>query len=92
MNNVSVDYNSSNIPGFFVANENNPKKPGKPVAIRLSIGFSEIEYMLANDWGEPATPKDKGNIAFLGRIVERSLENINPFLNGFTANTGAWSV
>jgi hypothetical protein len=83
MNNVSVDYNASNIPGFFADG-------GKPVAVRLSIGFSEIEYMLSNDWGEPATKG--GNFAFIGRIIERSLENINPFLNGFTANTGAWSV
>jgi hypothetical protein len=44
MNSVSVDYNPSNSPAFF-ADE-------KPVAVRLSIGFSEIEYMLSNDWGE----------------------------------------
>jgi hypothetical protein len=43
MNNVSVDYNPSNSPAFFA--------DGKPVAIRLSIGFSEIEYMLSHDWG-----------------------------------------
>jgi hypothetical protein len=43
MNSVSVDYNPSNSPAFFADN--------KPVAVRLSIGFSEIEYMLSNDWG-----------------------------------------
>jgi hypothetical protein len=83
MNNVSVDYNSSNIPGFFAGSE-------KPVAIRLSIGFSEIEYMLANDWGEPAT--EKGIIEFGGRVIDSALETFNPFFNGFTSNTGAWTA
>jgi hypothetical protein len=83
MNNVSVDYNVSNIPGFFADS-------GKPVAIRLSIGFSEIEYMLANDWGEPAT--ESGNLAFFGRVIERSAGTFTNFITGFTANTGAWEL
>jgi len=43
MNSVDVDYNPSNVPGFF-------KEGDAPVAIRLSIGFDEIEYMLSGDW------------------------------------------
>lgn len=43
MSSVDVDYNPSNVPGFFDDNS--------PVAIRLQITFSEIEYMLAEDWG-----------------------------------------
>lgn len=44
MTNVDVDYNPSNVPGFF--NDEN----SSPVAIRLTINFSEIEYMLSQDW------------------------------------------
>jgi hypothetical protein len=44
MSGVNVDYNPSNVPGFF-ANTHSP------VAIRLSIGFTETEYMLSSDWG-----------------------------------------
>ncbi len=43
MNSVDVDYNPSNVPGFF-------KENNAPVAIRVSIGFDEIEYMLSSDW------------------------------------------
>lgn len=43
MNSVDVDYNPSNVPGFF-------KEGDAPVAIRVSIGFDEIEYMLSEDW------------------------------------------
>ena len=91
MNNVSVDYNVSNIPGFFAGTKN------RPVAVRISIGFSEIEYMLANDWGETAT--DSGEAAFLLRVLGRNLENIiNPVVNLFTLsssstdNTGEWTT
>jgi hypothetical protein len=83
MNNVSVDYNASNIPGFFAGT-------GKPVAIRLSIGFSEIEYMLSNDWGE--TPTTSGNIAYWANVIAATAVNFTPLLNGFTANTAAWEV
>lgn len=44
MNSVNVDYNPSNMPGFF-------KGTNSPVAIRLSISFTETEYMLSSDWG-----------------------------------------
>ena len=83
MNNVSVDYNVSNIPGFFAKN-------GKPVAIKLSIGFSEIEYMISNDWGAPAT--DSGSFEFFGRVVARTAGNFTNLITGFTANTGSWST
>lgn len=43
MNSVDVDYNPSNVPGFFNDGD-------APVAIRVSIGFDEIEYMLSDDW------------------------------------------
>jgi hypothetical protein len=49
MNSVDVDYNPSNVPGFF----NDDKS--SPVAIRLSIGFDEIEYMLSDDWDSGLT-------------------------------------
>jgi len=83
MNNVSVDYNASNIPGFFAGNE-------KPVAVRLSIGFSEIEYMLSNDWGEPAT--ESGILAGIGRVVGAVATTFTPFITGFTANTAGWDL
>jgi hypothetical protein len=83
MNNVSVDYNVSNIPGFFAGT-------GKPVAIRLSIGFSEIEYMLSNDWGEPAT--ESGILAGIARVIGATATTFTPFLTGFTANTGGWET
>jgi len=44
MQSVNVDYNPSNIPGFF-------KGTNSPVAIRLTISFTETEYMLSSDWG-----------------------------------------
>jgi hypothetical protein len=48
MNSVDVDYNPSNVPGFFADGN-------APVAIRLSIGFDEIEYMLSDDWDSGLT-------------------------------------
>lgn len=45
MTNVDVDYNPSNVPGFF-------KDNNAPVAIRVSISFQEIEYMLSDDWSD----------------------------------------
>ena len=48
MNSVDVDYNPSNVPGFF-------KENNAPVAIRVSIGFDEIEYMLSDDWDSGLT-------------------------------------
>jgi hypothetical protein len=83
MNNVSVDYNASNIPGFFAGNE-------KPVAIRLSIGFSEIEYMLSNDWGEPAT--ETGILAGIARVVGATVTTFTPFITGYTANSAGWDL
>lgn len=47
MSNVDVDYNPSNVPGFF--------KNSQPVAIRLTINFTEIEYMLSQDWDSDRT-------------------------------------
>jgi hypothetical protein len=52
MTNVDVDYNPSNVPGFF--NDDN----SSPVAIRVSISFQEIEYMLSDDWDSGL----KGNV------------------------------
>lgn len=45
MSDVDVDYNPSNVPGFF------NDEGSSPVAIRLTINFNEIEYMLSQDWG-----------------------------------------
>ena len=43
MNSVDVDYSPSNAHGFF--------KNNAPVAVKITISLSEIEYMLSNDWG-----------------------------------------
>jgi hypothetical protein len=83
MNNVSVDYNVSNIPGFFAKN-------GKPVAIKLSIGFSEIEYMISNDWGAPET--DTGSFSFLARVIGRTAATLTNNFTGITANNGSWTT
>jgi hypothetical protein len=73
MNNVSVDYNVSNIPGFFAGNK-------KPVSVRLSIGFSEIEYMLSNDWGGPESKSGliKGAIDAATAVVTGTGLALNP--------------
>lgn len=73
MNNVSVDYNASNIPGFFAENK-------KPVAVRLSIGFSEIEYMLSNDWGGPQSESGliAGAIDAATAVVSGTASALNP--------------
>ena len=82
MNNVSVDYNPSNMPGFFAETET-------PVAIRLSIGFSEIEYMLSHDWG--GARRDVGLLRAIADTVADVTKTFNP-LQTFTANTGGWDV
>jgi len=47
MSSVNVLYTPSNTPAFF-------RKTQAPVAVQLTIGFKEIEYLLSEDWGGEA--------------------------------------
>jgi hypothetical protein len=82
MNNVSVDYNPSNMPGFFA-------KTNKPVAIRISIGFSEIEYMLSSDWGS-----NRKGVDLLTAIADTVVNTVGAFnpLTTFSSNTATWTT
>jgi len=80
MNNVSVDYNPSNAPGFF--------KNTMPVAIRISIGFSEIEYMLSSDWGS-----DRKGVNLIQAIGETVADVASAFsIEKFSSNTAGWQL
>jgi len=57
MSNVSVQYNPSNVPAFFVSED--------PVVVRIDIAFKEIEYILSNDWGG-----EVGDIVVVDQIKE----------------------
>lgn len=74
MGSVNVDYNPSNIPGFFADGS-------APVAIRLSIGFSEIEYLLSDDWGTNANRQSENLISAIGTIAGRTAAAFNPLKN-----------
>lgn len=64
MHSVDVDYSPSNAHGFF--------KDNRPVGIKITISFSEIEYMLSSDWEGESGNSDilniVGTLATLGAI------------------------
>ena len=65
MGSVNVDYNPSNVPGFFA-------DTNAPVAIKLSIGFSEIEYLLSDDWGQNSNRRSKNRDAVIDDAISSS--------------------
>jgi hypothetical protein len=67
MNSVDVDYNPSNVPGFF-------KEGDAPVAIRVSIGFDEIEYMLSGDWESTLGGSTAVEDTVIGAVVGAALQ------------------
>ena len=63
MSSVDVDYNPSNVPGFFNDNRSSP------VAIRLTINFTEIEYLLSQDWGSDRTGVSLEKLGLITTVV-----------------------
>jgi hypothetical protein len=71
MGSVNVDYNPSNVPGFFA-------DTNAPVAIKLSIGFSEIEYLLSDDWGHNANRQSESLVGAFATMVSKVADAFNP--------------
>ena len=76
---VNVDYTPSNVPAFFQGSK-------LPVAIRLSLGFSEIEFMLANDWMEGSNNWRHSGSETLESLGGRLFNNVKSGFNDVAAD------
>ena len=80
MRSVNVNYNPAGAPGFF-------EGTNLPTAIQLSIGFQEIEYMLAEDWGGEAF---RGNLTVTQDILDsltKVVETVSDVANNAAGST-----